>query len=144
MTQIIPALVWGLLGSLFLLFLHRLVAQFFPRPPAEVFHSAARAQRPPTEEEGDGMATVYSLDSTLMEAEFERPGSTFWMYYRQSMAVFARWIGSLLVSFSVVSWILGTGKTSSGSILAFLLGLALSGYTYQTWWMSRPRLKERQ
>jgi len=50
---------------------------------------------------------------------------------------------SPLISFAVISWILDVGKLTCSSILALLFGLALSGYTYQIWWMSRPRLEER-
>jgi hypothetical protein len=131
-----------LLGSLLLVLLHRLIAQFFPRPPAGVYQRMFLAQQPPSEEQGDGMAAVYSLDSALMDAELERPGSTFWIYYRQPMAIIARWLGSLLVSFPIAAWILGTGAFSCGSLLALLLGLGFSFYPYMTWRSSRPRLKD--
>jgi hypothetical protein len=133
---------WGLLGTGVLILLHRLVAQFFPRPPASVYRSTFAAQRPPSEEEGDGMAAVYAMDTALMDAEFERPGSTFWIYYLNPGAVIARWIGSVILSFVIVTWILGFSKLSCGSSLLLLLGLALTVYPYQTWWMSRPRIKE--
>ena len=139
---ILPLAGWGLLGGLLLLILHRLIAQFFPQPPETVFRSAYKAQQPPSEEQGDGMAAVYALDTALMDAELERPGSTFWIYYRQPMAVIARWIGSLLISFPVVAWIIDIGPLTCGSILLLLLGLAFSIYPYQAWWMSRPKLKE--
>jgi hypothetical protein len=139
---ILPLIGGGLLGGVLLLILHRLIAQFFPRPPASVFRSTYKAQQPPSEEEGDGMAAVYALDTAFMDAELERPGSTFWIYYRQPMAVIARWVGSLLVSFQVVAWIIDIGPLTCGSILLLLLGLAFSVYPYQAWWISRPKRKE--
>jgi hypothetical protein len=138
---IIPVQGWGLLGSLLLLLTHRVIAQAFPRPPAHVLHSTFKAQQPPSEEEGDGIAAIFSMDNAIMNAEYDRPGSTFWLYYRQPGAVIARVLGSLLVSFTIVSWILGSGRLTCGSILLSLLGLGLSIYPYQTWWMSRPTLK---
>jgi hypothetical protein len=138
---ILPLVSWGLLGGVLLLILQRLIAQLFPRPPENVFFRTYKAQQPPSEAEGDGMAAVYALDTSLMEAELERPGSTFWIYYRQPMAVFARWIGSLLISFPVVAWIIDIGPLTCGSILLLFLGLAISIYPYQAWWMSRPKLR---
>jgi hypothetical protein len=140
--QFLPWIAWGLLGTLFLLLLHRIIAQFFPQPPESVYHSTFKAQQPPSEEEGDGMAAVYAMDTALMDAEFEKAGSTFWIYYRQPMAVMARFIGSILLSYSIVTWMMGVGKLTCVSILALLFGLGFSAYPYQTWWMSRPRLKE--
>jgi hypothetical protein len=134
-------MIWGILGSLSLLFVHRLVARAFPQPPPGVFRSAFQAQQPPSEEEGNGMGAVYSLDAALMNAELERPGSTFWLYYRQPGAVIARRVGSLLVSFVITFWVLGWGRLTCGSALLLLMGLGLSAYPYQTWWMSRPMLK---
>lgn len=49
---------WGLLGSLSLLFLHRLMAQFFPRRPTGVYLRTFKAGQPPSEKEGDGMVAV--------------------------------------------------------------------------------------
>ena len=139
---IIPLIGWSLLGSLFLMILHRLIAQAFPRPPVSVLRSTFKAQQPPAEEEGDGLSAVYAMDEALLNAELERPGSTFWLYYRQPGAVFARLLGSLLVAFPVVIWIPGSSRLNCGTLLPFLLGLGLSAYPYQTWWMSRPTLKK--
>jgi hypothetical protein len=140
---IIFLIIWGILGSLFLLFVHRLVAQAFPQPSSAVFRSAFQVQLPPSEEEGDGMAAVYALDAVLMNAELDRPGSTFWLYYRQPGAVITRWVGSLLISFLITFWVLGLGRLTCGGTLLLLVGLGLSAYPYQTWWMSRPTLKEK-
>ncbi len=76
------------------------------------------------------MAAVHSLDTVLIDAELEQPGSTFWTYYRQSVAVIARWIGSLLISFPIVAWIIDIGLLICGSILLLLVGLAFSVYPY--------------
>jgi hypothetical protein len=141
-SQNLPVLLWGTLGSLALLLLQRLIAQFFPHPPASVYSSARRAAQPPSEEEGDGMGAVYAMDDALIDAELERPGSTFWIYYRQPMALFARLLGSVLIAFPAAAWILGASTLSCGTILAVLVGIAFTLYPWQTWWMSRPRLKK--
>ena len=141
-AQFLPWVVWGMLGTLLLLLLHRIIAQFFPKPPASVIHSTYKAEQPPSEEEGDGMAAVYAMDTALMEAEFDKSGSTFWIYFRQPMAVSSRLFGSLLLSFSIVAWIIGIDKLTCGSILVLLFGLGFSFYPYQTWLISRPTLKE--
>lgn len=135
-------IAWGLLGAVLLIFLHRLAAGAFPKPSSRLFHAMLAAQQPPTEESGDGMAEVYALDAALMDAELEQPGSTFWLYYRQPGAVFGRWTGSLLISLMIASWAFGVGRLTCGSFILLLVGVGLSAYTYQTWWMSRPALKE--
>jgi hypothetical protein len=140
-TVIFSVLGWGLLGSFFLLLLHHIIALNFPRPPAGVLQRTFIAQQPPSEEEGDGLAAIYSLDRAIMNAELDRPGSTFWLYYRQPGAVIARILGSLLVSLPSVAWILGSSQPTCGSLLLPLLGLGLSVYPYLTWWMSRPTLR---
>jgi hypothetical protein len=140
--QFLSLILWGTLGSLSLMLLHRLAAQFFPNPPARALDRTFKAAQPPSEEEGDGMSAVYAMDDALMDAEFERPGSTFWIYFRQPMAVFARLVGSLLISFTAAAWILGVRGLTCLNALAFVFGIGFSLYTYQTWWMSRPRLKK--
>jgi hypothetical protein len=128
----------GILSTLALVVLHHLIACAFPRPPINVLRSVLRAQRPPTEEEGDGLAAIYELDEALMQAERERPGSTFWLYYRQPGAQVARWAGSAMLSFGVALSLQGPASLSCGTLLLCIVGLGLSAYPYQTWWMSRP------
>jgi hypothetical protein len=114
--QFLPWSAFDLFGSLLSLLLHRIIAQFFPQLSAYVYHSTLKAQQPPLE--GDGVVVVYAMDTALIDAEFEKPGSIFWIYHRQPMAVIARFIGSILISFSIVTWIMDVDKLTCESTLA--------------------------
>ena len=88
-----------------------------------------------------GDADIYNLDRAMMEAELAQPGSTLRLYYNQPVAVLSRFLGSILVSFTLTGWVLGTFHFACLSVLALLFGIGFLLYPYLTWDASRPKLK---
>ena len=73
-AQLLPWIGWGLLGTLLLLMLHRIIAQSFS-PSARKCNLQHLYSRATTfDEEGDSMAAIYAMDTALMNAEFDKPG----------------------------------------------------------------------
>jgi hypothetical protein len=134
--------IYGALGTFALLLLQWIVSWRLPRFPSQATDSLRNVEKTTADGDYQGDADIYNLDRTLMEAELDHPGSTLRLYYNQPVAIFSRLVGSILVSFTLTGWMLGTVHFACLSILALLFGIGFLLYPYMTWNMSRPRLKE--
>lgn len=135
-------LIYGSLGTLVLLLLQWLIGWLLPRHPWQVSENLRNVRQSSADGNYQGDGDIYNLDRSLMEAEFERPGSTLRMYYHQPTAIIGRFVGSLLVAFTVAGWVLGTIHFACLSLAALLFGIGFLFYPYLTWSASRPRYQK--
>ena len=133
-------LVYGILGTGALLLVQWLVSQLLPRLPYEVLNSMQRVEQTNIDGDYQGDSDIYNLDQALMEAELNRPGSTFRIYYHHPAAIFARLLGSVLLSFTITGWVIGIYAVKCMSLITFFLGICLLLYPLLTWNSSKPRL----
>ena len=134
-------LIFGFLGCVVLLLLQWSISRLFPKPPFQVYENLRRVKQATADGDYQSDADIYRLDQLLTEAEFDHPGSTLLFYYTQPGAVFSRFLGSLLVSFLSVGWVLGTLQATLSSFLVFVFGIGLITFGYMTWYVSRPKIK---
>ena len=134
-------LLYGALGTFLLLLLQWVVSWMLPKFPSQAVESLRNVERTTAGGEYEGDADIYNLDRALMEAELDHPGSTLRLYYNQPMAIWSRFIGSILLSFTLTGWALGIHQISCLFVLALLIGTSFLLYPFLTWSMSRPRLK---
>jgi hypothetical protein len=135
-------LLYGALGTIALLLLQWIIGLLLPASPPSAFVSLREVARNTASGEYQGDADLYNMDRKLMEAELEHPGSTLRIYFNQPMALLSRFIGSVLLAFTVTGWALGAAQLSCLSAGALLAGLSFLAYPFMTWSMSRPRLKK--
>ena len=134
-------LFYGVLGTIILLLLQWIVSWMLPRFPSEAVESLRTVERNMAGGEYEGDADIFNLDRALMEAELDHPGSSLRLYYNQPMAIWSRFIGSILVSFTLTGLVLRAYQFSCLSVLALLFGISFLLYPFLTWNSSRPRLK---
>jgi len=137
----IKYLVYTIIGNAALLMLLWLIGSFLPKAPPGVAENARQSWQSTVEGDHQGNnEDLYRLDRSLMEAELNRPGSTLRIYYHSRPAVFARVIGSTLVSFVVTRWALGVYEIACIYIGVLVLGVCLILYPFMTWFSSKPRV----
>ena len=90
-------LLYGALGTFILLLLQWIVSWMLPKFPSQAVESLRNVERTTAGGEYVGDADIYNLDRALMEAELDHPGSTLRLYYNQPMAIWSRFIGSILL-----------------------------------------------
>ncbi len=137
----IKYLVYTIIGNAALLMLLWLIGSFLPKAPPGVTENARQSWQSTVEGDHQGNnEDLYRLDRSLMEVELNRPGSTLRIYYHSRPAVFARVLGSTLVSFVVTGWALGVYEIACIYIGVLVLGVCLILYPFMTWLMSKPRV----
>ena len=101
-------LAYAITGNSALLMLLWLIGRFLPKAPPGTAENAHQSWQSTVNGDDEGNnEDLYRLDRSLMEAEFNYPSSTLRIYYHSMPAVFARILGSTLVTFVVTSWVLG-------------------------------------
>jgi hypothetical protein len=134
-------LVFSIAGNVALLMLLWLLGTFLPKSPTGTAENARQSWQRTVENDNTGdNEDLYRLDQSLMEAELNHPGSTLRIYYHSLPAVFARVLGSTLVTFVVTAWILGVCEIACFLIGVLIFGVCLILYPFMIWFVSKPRV----
>lgn len=133
-------LVYAVLGNAALLMLLWFIGRLLPKAPPGVAENSRQSWQSTIDGDYQGNDDLYRLDRSLMEAELDHPGSTLRIYYHSLPAVFARVLGSTLVTFVAAGWVLGISEIACISIGVLVFGLCLILFPFMTWFMSKPTL----
>ena len=136
----IKFLAYAIAGNAALLLLLWLLGTFLPKAPPGMAENARQSWQSTVDGEYEGNQDLYRLDRSLMEAELTHPGSTLRIYYHSIPAVFARVLGTTLVSFMVTAWALGVYEIACLTIGVLVFGLCLVLYPFMIWFVSKPRV----
>jgi hypothetical protein len=134
-------LVFSIGGNVALLMLLWLLGTFLPKSPPRTAENAQQSwQRTVDGDDAGDNEDLYRLDQSLTESELNHPGSTLRIYYHSLPAVFARVLGSTLVTFVVAAWVLGVYEIACFFIGVLVFGLCLILYPFLIWFVSKPRI----
>jgi hypothetical protein len=133
-------LVYAIAGNIALLMLLWLLGTFLPKSPPRTAENAQQSWQSTVDGDGEGDQDLYQLDQSLMDAELNHPGSTLRIYYHSMPAVFARVLGSTLVTFVVAAWVLDIYEIACFFIDVLVFGLCLILYPFLIWFISKPRV----
>jgi len=136
----IKFLAYAIAGNAALLLLLWLLSTFLPKAPPGMAENARQSWQSTVDGEDEGNQDLYRLDRSLMEAELTHPGSTLRIYYHSIPGVFARVLGTTLVSFMVTGWALGVYEIACLTIGVLVFGLCLVLYPFMIWFVSKPRV----
>ena len=135
-------IVFGALGTFALLLLQWIISWKLPHYPWQVSENLRDVQKASAEGNYQGNGDIFNLDRSLMQAELDHPGSTLRIYYYQPAAMIGRFLGSLLVSFTLTGWVLGNIQFTCLSTVSMLFRTSFLLYPYLTWNVSKPRFKK--
>lgn len=133
-------LAFSIAGNVALLMLLWLLGTLLPKAPTGTAENARQSWQSNVGGDDEGNEDFYRLDRSLMDAELDRPGSTLRIYYHSMPAVFARVLGSTLVTFMVAAWVLDVYQIACFSIGILVFGVYLVFYTFIIWFLSKPRV----
>jgi len=133
--------VLSILSCVALMSLQRLISRIFSPLPDQVRSLSREVERSTAAGDWYDDSDIDRLSREMMQAELSRPGSTFHLYYNNTVALACRLIGSVVISFISVGWILGIFPiTIRGVVLLIFAALFLLN-PYIMWFISRPVTK---
>ena len=133
-------LAYAIIGNAALLMLLWFIGRFLPEAPPGLATKTRQSWQRTINGDYQGNDDPYRLDRLLMEAELDHPGSTLRIYFFSMQAVFARVMGTTLVSFVVTGWVLEISEIACLSIGLLVFGLGLILFPFMSWFMSKPRV----